>query len=106
MSSTISRGASIIATEPAEPELHIASLVVHTRPEKMAEVKQWLLQQPNVEIHAEDERGKLVVVTEHERAQPILDLIDQAHDLPGVANAALVYHEILTELESQEELEE
>jgi periplasmic nitrate reductase NapD len=105
MSSTIKKAASIIASAPAEPELHIASLVVHTRPEKMAEVKEWLLQQPNVEIHAEDDRGKLVVVTEQEQAQPILDLIDSTHELPGVANAALVYHEILTELESQEELE-
>ena len=105
MSSTIDRGASIIARAPAEPELHIASLVIHARPERLAQIRQWLLEQPNVEIHAEDERGKLVVVTEHERAQPILDLIDRANDLPGVANAALVYHEILTELESEEELE-
>src|SRR5690625_7133279 len=98
MSSTIDRGASIIARAPAEPELHIASLVIHARPERLAQVRQWLLEQPNVEIHAEDERGKLVVVTAHERAQPILDLIDRANDLPGVAHAALDYPAILTAL--------
>lgn len=80
---------------PATPELHVASLVVHARPQSLATVKDWLLRQPGVEVYAESEQGKLVVVMESEHAQPILDLIDATQALTGVINAALVYHEVI-----------
>lgn len=105
MSSTIAQGrnATLIPLSPEqEPELHIASLIVHTRPEALAQTRTWLLAHPGVEIHAESAQGKLVVVMESEQTRDILDLIDATLEQTGVVNAALVYHEILTpEEESQ-----
>jgi nitrate reductase NapD len=87
----------ISAQQLVEKPLHVASLVIHVRPNHLSELKLWLLAQDGVEIHAESEQGKLVVVMETQEQQKILDLIDGASLRPGALNAALVYHEILTE---------
>jgi len=88
---------TLIAAQQIEAkQLHIASIVVHVRPDHFIDLKQWLLPQKGVEIHAENAQGKLVLVTETEQEQAILDLIDQIAVHPGTLNAALVYHEIIS----------
>jgi nitrate reductase NapD len=75
--------------------LHIASLVVHARPELFDAVKANLRLLEGVELHQESAAGKLVVVLEAVHENQILQRIDQINNLPGVLNAALIYHEIL-----------
>lgn len=87
--------AVLIASESAEP-LHIASIMAQVRPEYIADIKAWLRIQPGVEVHAEDDQGKLVLVVETENERNILTLLDEFTAQPGALNAALVYHEILT----------
>ncbi|MCF6780694.1 chaperone NapD [Stutzerimonas stutzeri] len=76
--------------------LHIASLLVHCRPELIAAVKQNLALLPGLELHQESAAGKVVVVLEAEHESQILSTIDQIQQLPGVLNAALIYHELLS----------
>jgi len=52
---------------------------------------------PGLELHQESPSGKLVVVLEAEHESRILAAIDHIQQLPGVLNAALVYHEELLE---------
>ena len=75
--------------------MHISSLLVHVRPEWLAAVKANLRQLEGLELHQESPQGKLVVVLETEHERHILARIDQINALPGVLNAALVYHELL-----------
>lgn len=75
--------------------LHIASLLVHARPELFEAVKANLRHLDGLELHQESPLGKLVVVLETEHENQILQRIDQITALPGVLNAALVYHELL-----------
>ncbi|MDT4873522.1 Chaperone NapD [compost metagenome] len=75
--------------------LHIASLLVHARPELLEAVKANLRQLDGLELHQESPQGKLVVVLETEHENQILTRIEQITSLPGVLNAALVYHELL-----------
>lgn len=75
--------------------LHIASLLVHARPELFEAVKANLSLLDGVELHQQSPLGKLVVVLETANEQQILERIDQISNLPGVLNAALVYHELL-----------
>ncbi|MBT9575254.1 chaperone NapD [Pseudomonas umsongensis] len=75
--------------------LHIASLVVLARPERFDAVKANLRLLDGVELHQESAAGKLVVVLEAVNENQILQRIDQINNLPGVLNAALIYHEIL-----------
>ncbi len=76
--------------------LHIASLLVHCRPELLEAVKQNLVLLPGTELHQESAAGKLVVVLEADHEKQILGTIDHIQQLPGVLNAALIYHELLT----------
>lgn len=80
----------------AEETVHIASLLIHIRPELLDAVKTNLRQLDGLELHQENPQGKLVVVLETTHERHILDRIDQINNLPGVLNAALVYHELLT----------
>ncbi|MGE8502191.1 MAG: chaperone NapD [Pseudomonas sp.] len=80
----------------AEETVHIASLLIHIRPELLNAVKTNLRQLDGLELHQESPQGKLVVVLETTHERHILDRIDQINNLPGVLNAALVYHELLT----------
>ena len=79
--------------------LHIASLIVHTHPHLLAAVKANLRRIPHLELHQESPEGKLVVVLEARDESQILATLDSIQSLPGVLNAALVYHEILDDLE-------
>lgn len=92
----------------APAQLHIASLVAHVRPAQLAATRRWLLAQPStnnaiqIEIHAEDAQGKLVLVTESEEEKAIVNFLDELRAQPGVLNAALVYHEYLSMHDLQE----
>ncbi|MGM3388374.1 chaperone NapD [Stutzerimonas stutzeri] len=76
--------------------LHIASLVVHCRPELIEAVKGNLVLLPEIELHQQSPAGKIVVVIEAEHEHRILETIDRIQQIPGVLNAALIYHELLT----------
>lgn len=98
----------LIATESlnAPPShLHIASLILHVRPENLGALKLWLADVEAIEIHAENDQGKLVLVTESDNEQRILQILDELRAQPGVLNAALVYHEqiALSELNNEEQ---
>lgn len=75
--------------------LHIASLLVMARPELFEAVKANLRLLKGLELHQENAAGKLVVVLEAAHESDILKCIDQINNLPGVLNAALIYHEVL-----------
>jgi nitrate reductase NapD len=85
-----------------ENTLHIASLLVHCRPEFLNAVKGNLALLDGLELHQESPAGKVVVVLEAEHESRILATIDHIQQLPGVLNAALIYHELLN---SEGELE-
>ncbi|MDG9924286.1 MULTISPECIES: chaperone NapD [unclassified Pseudomonas] len=80
--------------------IQIASLIVHTQPALMVAVKANLRRLPGLELHQESPQGKLVVVLEAEDEAQILTTLDAIQNLPGVLNAALVYHEVLEEQDS------
>jgi len=69
--------------------------VVLARPELFEAVKANLRLLRGVELHQESPAGKLVVVLEMDEEREISERISQINGLPGVLNAALVYHEIL-----------
>ena len=75
-------------------EVHISSMVVHTRPEHLEAVKRGIELVPGTEIHAESDCGKLVVVVESSTQNHITDTIEKIAGLPNVLSAALVYHQI------------
>ncbi|PZW69781.1 periplasmic nitrate reductase chaperone NapD [Pseudomonas sp. URMO17WK12:I1] len=76
--------------------LHIASFIVHARPEQLDAVLANLRLLDDLDVHQHSREGKAVVVIEAVDEKLILQRIDQVNALPGVLNAALIYHECLT----------
>lgn len=75
-------------------EVHISSLIVHTRPEHLQGVKQTIEALAVAEIYGESENGKLIVVLETAQQGYITDTIDKINGLENVLNTALVFHQI------------
>jgi nitrate reductase NapD len=73
------------------PEHHLSSLVVHARPERLAEVETALVAE-GCEIHGVNPAGKLVVVLETDGSGALSDTITRIQLLPGVLAATLVFH--------------
>lgn len=72
-------------------ETHIASCVVHVRPERVVEVEQNVRARELAEVHAADPRGRLVVLLERSSAAEVLQAIETMRNLAGVVAVNLVY---------------
>ena len=69
-------------------------MVVHTRPDALDRVKNYIRSLPGSEIHGSSEAGKIVVVLESSAQRQITDTLDQINQFPQVLGTALVYHQI------------
>ena len=74
-----------------EAEIHVAGVVVHAPPGRLAHARTAIEQTAGVEVRATDERGKLVVVIEAQSAAAVLDRLDAIRRVDGVLSALLVY---------------
>ena len=76
----------------------ICSLVIQSRPDALSSVAEALEKMKGVEVHATDEKGKLVVTIDHpDRSYCSKAMTDMTH-INGIMSTALVY-------EYQEDLE-
>jgi nitrate reductase NapD len=82
-------------------DVHIVSLVVHARPERVDAVVAALADEPDAELAAQS-GGKLVVLAETAHERDIVALTTRLADIAGVLAVNLVHHHI----ESAASLEE
>ena len=78
---------------PRDPELHIASLLVHFQPSMRETVHTAILAMQGAEIHLAQE-SKLVVTVEGPHEGFIADRMTAMHLLDGVLSAVLVFHQV------------
>jgi len=71
--------------------IHIAGVVVHTRPDHLQKVRAGLERLSGAEVHAADPRGKLVVTLEAASDGIIADLLSLIPELPGVIACTLAH---------------
>lgn len=83
-------------------QCHIASLLVHVRPQASQPLLDYLAARPGTEVHAASPEGKLVLVLERDRAQGITEALEEITGQPGVLSCALIYHETMTVSESEQ----
>lgn len=74
-------------------ERHLASLLLHVRPERQAAVRAVLAAMPGTELHIE-QPGKMVVTVEGPHEGWIADRMTALHLLEGVFSAVMVFHHI------------
>lgn len=76
------------------PETHISSIVVHTRPD-MADAVARAIEALDCEVvpteggHA---CGRIIAIVERPTDRQVVEALDAFHAIPGVLSALLVYH--------------
>ena len=95
--STVDRGRRSLLTgrlnEIHRAEIHVVSLVVYADPSRALELSDAVGRLPGAEVHANDGRGKLVVVLETEGDADMAAAIDRVDRTAGVICTALVYQQ-------------
>lgn len=74
-----------------EEQLHIASLIVHATPRRVASIADVVAAMTGAVVHASSANGKLVVTLEAPSADAVTDAVRSIQRLDGVFSAALVY---------------
>ena len=73
--------------------MHIAGVVVQTRPEHLAAVQSLLEEIARVEVHAVNPDGRFVVTIEGDHRHAVADALHRVNALQGVLSACLVYEQ-------------
>ncbi|MEM9304012.1 MAG: chaperone NapD [Pseudomonadota bacterium] len=73
-------------------DYHVASFVVRVFPGDVPAVNAVIADTEGLEVHAQED-GKLVVTAEASHLGELAALTEQLKDVPGVIDAAPVYHE-------------
>lgn len=74
-------------------EHHLASFVIHARPQTLDEVTV-RLEREGCEIHARNDLGKLVATLETTNQSALNDTLTRIQLLPDVLAATLVFHHV------------
>ncbi len=94
---TVDRGRRSLLTgrldEIRRAEIHITSLIVYADPSRATEISDAIGRLSGAEVHANDGRGKLVVVLETEGDADMAAAIDRVDRTAGVICTALVYQQ-------------
>jgi nitrate reductase NapD len=104
-----SSGSDFPPAGPAEihpAEIHIAGVLVHSRPLDLMRVQRAIDALDAAEVFQSSAEGKLVVVIEAATSKQVLDVIDAIRALPGVLNVSLVYQHAEPATSMQQELPE
>jgi nitrate reductase NapD len=72
--------------------MNICGVLVHSVPDRVAEVAAALQRIPGSELHDLADGGRLIVTLEDTATANAVDGLSAIHALPGVVAAALVYH--------------
>ena len=75
-------------------EIHISSLVVHSRPSQATAVAARIWEMPGVEVRGGVEAGKLVVTLETANESEVVERLNAIQLLEGVLAATLVFHHV------------
>ena len=78
--------------EKPEGEAHIASFVVHLRPEHMENFVQSVQARDGLEVSWRDPVGKAVVLADAKRAEALSQASEFLGALPGVASVGMAAH--------------
>ncbi|QDY68648.1 chaperone NapD [Qingshengfaniella alkalisoli] len=74
--------------------VHISSLLVRCRPDRIDMVINAICRIPSAEIALQDRSGKIVITLETSSEGEVADAMTRIQLLDGVASAALVFHQM------------
>ena len=72
--------------------MNISGVLVQAYPEKLINIEKILASMDGVEVHGNNNEGRIVITVEQENANQVSDTLVQIQDVPGVLSAAMIYH--------------
>ena len=73
--------------------MNISGVLVKAYPEHIMSIEKALITMAGVEVHGNNEDGRIVITVEDKSANNISDTLVQIQDVPGVLSAAMIYHQ-------------
>lgn len=73
--------------------MNISGVIVRAYPEQINPVSACLSEMPGVEVHGNNDDGRIVVTVEQDDANHMSDVLTQMQTLPGVLAASMIYHQ-------------
>ena len=73
--------------------MNISGVLVKAYPQHITSIETVLNTMAGVEVHGNNEDGRIVITVEDESANNISDTLVQIQDVPGVLSAAMIYHQ-------------
>jgi len=72
--------------------MNISGVLVKAYPEHILSIEKILATMEGVEVHGNNEDGRIVITVEQASADSVSDTLMQIQDVPGVLSAAMIYH--------------
>ena len=73
--------------------MNISGVIVKTYPENLVRIKEILSSMAGIEVHGNNEDGRIVITVEQDNANSISDTLFEIQDVPGVLSAAMIYQQ-------------
>ena len=73
--------------------MNISGVLVKAYPEHIPSIEEALITMTGVEVHGNNEDGRIVITVEDKSANNISDTLTQIQGVPGVLSAAMIYHQ-------------
>lgn len=73
--------------------MNISGVLVKAYPEHIPSIEEVLITMTGVEVHGNNEDGRIVITVEDKSANNISDTLTQIQGVPGVLSAAMIYHQ-------------
>ncbi len=73
--------------------MNISGVLVKAYPENLVTIQQTLATMSGVEVHGNNDDGRIVITVEDVSANNITDTLVEIQNVPGVLSAAMIYHQ-------------
>jgi nitrate reductase NapD len=73
--------------------MNISGVLVRAFPARISPISDILRELPGVEVHGNNDDGRIVVTVEQDDANKMSDLLSHMQTLPGVLAASMIYHQ-------------
>ena len=73
--------------------MNISGVLVKAYPEHLLSIEKALTRMNGVEVHGNNDDGRMVITVEDNSANNISDTLVQIQSVPGVLSAAMIYHQ-------------
>jgi nitrate reductase NapD len=73
--------------------MNISGVLVKAYPQNLLSIEKVLSRMQGVEVHGNNDDGRMVITVEDDNANNITDTLVEIQGVPGVLSASMIYHQ-------------